>query len=206
MLRAARRQAPRLFSRQRYVCGDVEHLPFARDAFDLAFSSLAVQWCVNLEAAFEEVHRVVRPGGLFLFTTLGPDTLKELRAAFARVSEGAHVNAFLDMHDVGDMLGRAGFADPVMETEHITVEYEDLFTLMRDLKGLGAANATLERPRGLFGRRRLAALVDAYEDFRRDGRLPATWEVVFGHAWASARVAGSAPDTAVFPLARLRRR
>ncbi len=206
MLAAARRQGPRLFSRHRYACADIERLPFARDAFDLAFSSLAVQWCSDLGQTFAEVHHALRPGGLFLFTTLGPDTLKELRAAFARVSRADHVNAFLDMHDVGDMLGRAGFADPVMETEYITVEYDTVMTLMRDLKGLGAANASRGRPRGLFGRRQLQALIDAYEEHRRDGKLPATWEVVFGHAWATERVSSEDPQAQVFPLSRLKRR
>ena len=134
MLQASRRHVPRWFSRHRFVCADAERLPFADATFDLVFSSLALQWCEDLPATFSGVRRTLREGGLFLFTTLGPDTLHELRAAFAAVSGAPHVHRFIDMHDVGDLLGRAGFADPVMEAEHITVEYDDVLTLLRDFE------------------------------------------------------------------------
>ncbi len=206
MLARARAEGPRWFSRQHYVCGDVERLPFAADRFDLAFSSLSVQWCVQLDHAFREVRRILKPGGLFLFTTLGPDTLRELRSAFAQISDAAHVNAFIDMHDIGDLLGHSGFADPVMETEYLTVEYDQVLDLMRDLKGIGAANAALERPRGLLGRTQLRALLAAYEPFRRDGKLPATYEVVYGHAWVTDAPPPQRGHEQVFPLQQLRRR
>ncbi|MGR8918603.1 MAG: malonyl-ACP O-methyltransferase BioC [Gammaproteobacteria bacterium] len=206
MLTASRAAGRRLFSRQRFVCGDLEQLPFADAGYDFAFSSLALQWSENLAGAFAEVNRVLRPGGLFLFTTLGPDTLKELRAAFARISAAPHVNRFLDMHDVGDQLTGAGFADPVMETEYLTVEYDDGLELMRDLKGIGAVNAAAARSRGMLGRRRLRALLDAYEGERRAGKLPATYEVVYGHAWATDRLPSQQGEEHVFPLSRLRRR
>jgi malonyl-CoA O-methyltransferase len=122
-----------------------------------------------------------------MFSSFGPDTLKELRAAWAAVDDGAHVSPFLDMHDVGDALVRARFADPVMDVERMTLTYDHLRDLMRDLKQLGARNAVSDRPRGLTGRRRLAALTSAYERERRDGRLPATYEVVHGHAWVGAK-------------------
>jgi malonyl-CoA O-methyltransferase len=206
MLDRARSLAPRWFSRQQYVCADVEQLPFKEDCFDLAFSSLSLQWCLRLENAFNEVRRILKPGGLFMFTTLGPDTLKELRQAFATVSGSEHVNAFIDMHDIGDLLGGSGFADPVMETEYLTVEYDDVMTLMRDLKGLGAANAALERGRGLLGKAHLKALIAAYEQHRRDGKLPATYEVIFGHAWVTAGPVLQSGTEHVFPLQQLRRR
>jgi malonyl-CoA O-methyltransferase len=122
-----------------------------------------------------------------MFTTFGPDTLRELRQAWASVDDATHIATFLDMHDVGDALVRARFADPVMDTERLTVTYADVQTLMADLKTLGAANATPGRPRGLLGRTRLAAVAAAYEGHRRDGRLPASYEVVYGHAWAPAQ-------------------
>jgi malonyl-CoA O-methyltransferase len=166
-----------------FVCGDLNALPFAGVAFDLAFSNLALQWVNDLPRAFAETRRVLRVGALFTFTTFGPDTLKELRAAFARADGHTHVNRFVDMHDVGDMLVNAGFADPVMDMETITLAYPDAAAMMRELKALGATNATRGRPRGLTGRRRFARVEGELERLRRDDRLPATFEVVYGHAW-----------------------
>ena len=207
MLRSARAREPRLFSRQRFVAGDAEALPFRDGVFDLAFSSLALQWSQDLARAFGEARRVLRSGGLFMFTTLGPDTLRELRRAWAAVSPTPHVNHFLDMHDIGDTLVSAGFGDPVMETEYLTVPYEDVTTLMRDLKGIGASNSAVDRARGMFGRRSLAALTAAYEQFRgSDGKLPATYEVVYGHAWAVEGRRRTPADVHTFPLSELRRR
>lgn len=206
MLQHARHTAPRWFSRQRYVCGDIEALPFAGGIFDLAFSSLCLQWCLELDRALREIRRTLRPGGLLLFTTLGPDTLRELRAAFAAVSDAAHVNAFVDMHDVGDLLGACGFGDPVMETEYLTVEYDTVLELLHDLKGIGAANAGHDRARGLFGKQQLRGVIDAYEPLRRNGKLPATYEVIFGHAWAVERARPPNPGVQTFPLDQLKGR
>jgi malonyl-CoA O-methyltransferase len=206
MLQTSRHRLPRWFSRHRFVCADAERLPFADASFDLVFSSLALQWCEDLPATFAGVRRTLRDSGLFLFTTLGPDTLKELRAAFAAVSDAAHVHRFIDMHDIGDCLSMAGFADPVMEAEHITVEYDDVRTLLRDLKGLGAANADRTRPRGMLGPRQLERVIAAYETRRRAGKLPATYEVVFGHAWAAPLRARKIPIEHHVPITELRRR
>lgn len=169
-----------------WVCGDLAALPFAERSVDLLFSNLALQWCLDPAAVFAELHRVLRPGGLLLFTTFGPDTLGELRASWAEVDGRNHVNAFFDLHDLGDALVRARLADPVMDCEHITLTYPDVVALMRDLKAIGAHNVTAGRPRGLTGRRALTTLAEAYATFRRDdGTLPATYEVVYGHAWRS---------------------
>ncbi len=165
------------------VCGDACRLPLASGAVDLVWSNLTLQWINDTSAAFGEFHRVLRVGGLLMFTTFGPDTLKELRAAFAGVDNATHVSRFIDMHDVGDMLVQAGFADPVMDMETITLTYADAKTMMRELKAIGAHNATVGRPRGLTGRARWSRVLAALEAFRRDGRLPATYEVVYGHAW-----------------------
>ncbi|TCJ18165.1 malonyl-[acyl-carrier protein] O-methyltransferase BioC [Parasulfuritortus cantonensis] len=165
------------------VCADMTSLPLAADSCDLVWSSLAMQWLDDPETMFREVRRVLRPGGLVLFASLGPDTLKELRAAFAGLDGHGHVNRFIDMHDVGDALVHAGFANPVMEMEHLTLTYADLKDLLRDLKGIGAHTVLEERRQGLMGRREWYRLVENYEAFRHDGRLPATYEVVYGHAW-----------------------
>lgn len=167
------------------VCADAERLPLANASADLVFSNLALQWC-NPVKAFAETARVLATGGLFLFSTFGPDTLKELRAAFAAVDGHAHVNTFVDMHDLGDELVAAGFADPVMEMETLTLEYPDVERLARDLKAIGAHNVLPDRPRGLSGRGRWTRMAERYEALRRSGALPATFEVVYGHAWKTA--------------------
>jgi malonyl-CoA O-methyltransferase len=194
----------------RFVCGDIERLPFASQSVDMILSNLTLQWCNGLDAAFAEFKRVLRPDGTLLFTTFGPDTLRELRASWAAADNYSHVNSFLDMHDVGDALVRAGLAEPVLDVERITLTYPDLQGLVRDLKTLGAHNVTAGRARGLTGRGRWQAVREAYEDHRADGLLPATYEVVYGHAWAPAQSAAPQrrdPSGAVsIPLGNLGRR
>lgn len=165
------------------ICGDLERLPLAGGSIDLAWSNLALQWVNVLPHAFAEMRRVLAPGGLFLFTTFGPDTLKELRAAQAGTDAYTHVSSFIDMHDIGDMLVQAGFADPVIDMETFTLTYPDVKSLMRDLKAIGARNAAADRPPALSGRAWLDAVARKYEPLRRDGKLPVTYEVVYGHAW-----------------------
>ena len=165
------------------VCGDACRLPFAGGAFDLVWSNLVLQWINDPPIAFAEFLRALRVGGLLMFTTFGPDTLGELRSAFARVDRATHVSRFLDMHDLGDMLVRAGFAEPVMDMERLALTYADAGALMRDLRATGARNATVGRPRGLTGKGRWQRMLAALDAFRREGRLPATFEVVYGHAW-----------------------
>jgi malonyl-CoA O-methyltransferase len=118
-----------------------------------------------------------------MFTTFGPDTLKELRTAQADTDGHSHVSGFIDMHDIGDMLLRAGFADPVIDMERFTLTYGDVRALMRDLKAIGARNATRDRPPALSGKAWFAAVMRNYEPLRREGLLPATFEVIYGHAW-----------------------
>jgi malonyl-CoA O-methyltransferase len=185
MLGIARRRRP-WFSRVQPLCADMSSLPVAARSVDLIFSSLGLQWVGEPDAAFGEFRRVLRPRGLLLFTSFGPDTLRELRAAWSEVDGYSHVNDFLDMHDIGDALVRAGFAEPVMDVEHFTLTYDSLPELMRDIKRIGAHNVTEGRPRGLTGRQRMRKLTAAYEKFRAGGRLPATYEVVYGTAWAPA--------------------
>jgi len=178
-------QRGRWLRRPQCVCADAERLPFSDNCFDLVFSNLMLQWCTDLDAAFSELRRVLRPGGLLLFSSFGPDTLKELRESWCAVDRYAHVNTFLDMHDVGDALVRTRFADPVMDVERLTMTYPDVWKLMRELKQIGAHNVTTGRSRGLTGKRHMQQLVEAYERFRRDGVLPASYEIVNGHAWVS---------------------
>lgn len=168
--------------RYRGLCADAEALPLMPGSTELVFSNLTLQWC-NPVRFFNEAQRVLAPGGLLMFSTFGPDTLKELREVFGALDEYPHVNAFLDMHDIGDLLVNAGFGDPVMDMEIVTLTYADLKTLMIELKSIGAHNVLPGRHAGLMGRSAWQRIVSSYEKHRRDGRLPATFEVVYGHAW-----------------------
>lgn len=207
MLQATRRQRPWL-RRLDAVCGDAAAIPLADGSVDLVFSNLMLQWCDSPDRVFAEFHRVLRPGGLLLFSSFGPDTLKELRAAWRAADGHTHVNRFIDMHDLGDALVRAGLQTPVMDMEYLTLTYRDVRSLMRDLRTMGASNATAGRRRGLTGRRRLAAVEAWYEGLRAEGRLPATWEVVYGHAWAGMPRSDhdAPPGEVAVPLSRIGRR
>jgi malonyl-CoA O-methyltransferase len=167
------------------VCADIESLPLADASVDMVWSNLALQWCNDLDQAFTEIKRVLRPNGLIMFSTFGPDTLKELRIASAADTENGtiHVSRFIDMHDIGDAMTRAGFSAPVLDVEYFTLTYDDVKSVMRDLKSIGAHNATAGRARGLLGKGFLQHLAARYEQFRQDGKLPATFEVIYGHAW-----------------------
>ncbi len=169
-----------------FVCGDVAALPFAGGSFDLVWSNLMLQWVGDLPAALAELGRVLRPKGLVSFSTFGPDTLRELRAAFAGIDRHVHVSRFIDMHDIGDMLVSSGFGDPVMHMELFTLTYADAPAMLRDLKAIGATNATRARPRALMGRARWGRALASLDAARRDGRIPATFEVIYGHAWKVA--------------------
>jgi malonyl-CoA O-methyltransferase len=186
LIEAARQQSwLRPFGR---VCADAELLPLADDSVDLIVSNLMLQWC-NPDTAFAEFRRVLAPHGLLSFSAFGPDTLRELRTAWKQVDSHSHVHQFIDMHDLGDALVRSGFAAPVLDVERFTLRYVDVRKVAADLKATGAHNATVGRARGLTSARKFAAMQAAYENFRQDGRLPATYEVVFAHAWVPAQSA-----------------
>ncbi len=207
MLReAGRRQT--LLRRFRRVCAEAAKLPLRDATVDLVFSNLMLQWCPDPDLVFRECRRTLRPGGLLTFTTFGPDTLVELRRAWEAADGYTHVNRFIDMHDLGDALVRAGFAEPVLDVERFTLTYAEVRDLMRDLKTIGAHNSNVGRPRGLTGKGALARMIEAYEGYRHDDRLPATYEVVYGQAWCpvGAPAARHAPGEVVVPIGRIGRR
>jgi malonyl-CoA O-methyltransferase len=186
MLRAGRGRGPRWFSKRAFACGEAESLPLADDSIDLLVSSLMLPSCPSADAVLAEFRRVLRPGGLLMFSSLGPDTLWELRESWLSVDPAVHVHAFIDMHDLGDALLRAGFLDVVMDTERLAGKYPQVSLLNTELKHLGASNAAAGCAKGLTSPARMAAMESAYEAFRCAGSLPASFEIVYGHAWREA--------------------
>jgi malonyl-CoA O-methyltransferase len=170
-----------------FVCADMSALPIRSGSCGLVWSNLALAWSADPAATLGEWHRVLEVGGLLMFSSYGPDTLKELRAAFGAADPGPHVHPFVDMHDLGDALVASGFADPVMDMDMLTVTYDGVEALVSDLRATGQRNAHAARRRGLTGRRAWARMTDAYRALARDGRVPATFEIVYGHAWKAAR-------------------
>jgi malonyl-CoA O-methyltransferase len=190
------------------VCADARALPLADASIDVLFSNLCIQWIDDLPALFGECRRVLRPGGYLAVSTFGIDTLHELRAAWAAADRAPHVSAFAHIAQVGDALMAAGFRDPVLDTEHFTLTYADATSVMRELKALGATNADARRARGLTGKVRYRRAIEAYEGFRRDGLLPATYEVICAHAFGpesgQPRRMQGAGEIATFPIEKLR--
>lgn len=167
----------------RWMVGELDSLPVASRRLALVWSNLVLHWLPDPADALAESLRVLAPGGLLMFSTLGPDTLKELRGAFGQAGGRAHVHRFADMHDLGDQLVQAGFADPVMDMETITLTYPSADAMLRELRALGSINALPERARGLTGRGLWGRMLEALEACGREGRIPATFEIVYGHAW-----------------------
>src|SRR5512134_3200871 len=168
-------------AREHFVCADISALPLKPGACSMVWSNLALAWSGDIDATLREWHRALEVGGLLMFSTYGPDTLKELRTAFADTTP--HVHPFADMHDVGDALVAAGFADPVMDMEVITLTYGSPEGLIADLRAGGLRNAHADRRRALTGARRWVRARTALAGLARDGRVPASFEIVYGHAW-----------------------
>jgi malonyl-CoA O-methyltransferase len=168
------------------LCGDFAQLPFGPNAVDLVWSNLALHWHPQPDRVFAEWRRVLRVDGLLMFSCFGPDTFKELRAAFAKMDDMPHMLPFVDMHDFGDMLVNAGFSTPVMDMETITVTYEFVEKVMADVRAWGG-NPLSTRRRGLIGTKAWARVTDALENMRKpDGRIPLTFEIIYGHAFRPA--------------------
>ena len=201
------RQRQRFWRRYACICADGIALPLRAQSVDLVFSSLMLQWCDDLPAVFAEVQRVLRPGGLLLFSTFGPDTLQELRAAWAAADQGSHVSQFADMPLLGEAMAHAGLAEPVMDRELKRDHHGEVRELLTQLRSIGARHAAEDRRRGLTGRGRWRAMLDAYEKLRTPAGLPATWEVIYGAAFAGQTRSGSDVDRreVIVPLSAVRR-
>ncbi len=164
------------------LCADANHLPLADNSIDIVTSNLMIQWCPDTKQLFSECHRVLKNNGLLLFSTFGPDTLKELKKSWSVVDDTPHVNTFTDMHDIGDQLLQNSFQSPVMEMETLTLTYQTVTDLLKDLKAIGAQTVST-RSKSLTGKNKFQSMIQMYESYRTDGKLPATYEVVYGHAW-----------------------
>ncbi|WP_313224473.1 malonyl-ACP O-methyltransferase BioC [Pseudoxanthomonas mexicana] len=206
MLREAKKQAGWWKPFQR-VCADLRALPVTEASVDVLFCNLSLQWVDDLPAAFAGFRRVLKPGGLLVCSTFGPETLQELRDAFAQADDAPHVSLFPAIAQFGDALMLAGFRDPVLDRDRFTLTYDDLPALMRELRAMGATNALHHRRHTLTGRARFAAAAAAYEPLRRaDGRLPSTWDVIYAHAWAppaGAPIREQGEDIAAVPLSKI---
>lgn len=189
------------------VCADARALPLAEGSVDVIFSNLCLQWVEDLPAVFAGFRRVLKPGGLLLCSTFGPDTLGELRDAFSEADDTPHVSRFTPIAQFGDALMMAGFRDPVLDRDRFTLTYADMPALMRDLRAMGATNALQSRRHTLTGRSRFARASAAYERERgADGQLPSTWEVIYAHAWApepGAPIRQGGEEIASVPLSRI---
>lgn len=178
------------FRKPELICADAEDIPLENESVDLVFSNLMLQWC-DYKKVFAEFKRVLKPEGLLMFSTFGPDTLKELKQSWAQVDDHAHVNDFTDMHDLGDELIYAGLAEPVMDMDLLTLTYKDVISVMNDLKAIGA-NTILKNQQqsaelGLVTPAKLKRVIAYYEQFRSQGIVPASYEVVYGHAWKTTQ-------------------
>lgn len=197
----------RWFTRQKFICAEGSALPLPDQSVDFIFSNLMLQWSMSIETIFNEWCRILRPGGLLLFATLGPDTLKELRTSWAEVDDYSHVNQFMDMHDVGDRLLQANFSQPVLDVDYLTLTFPDVYSLMMELKLLGAHNVNLHQRKSLTGRGKVARMVANYEKYRTlDKKIPATFEVIYGHAWGASlsesRIKSSTTEFAI-PISKI---
>jgi malonyl-CoA O-methyltransferase len=172
------------------VCANAYELPFTSNSVDFIVSNLMMQWCTDLTMLLDECYRILKPEGLFLFTTFGPDTLKELKRSWSVVDNHAHVNDFTDMHDIGDQMLQSGFQNPIMEMEKLTLTYNKVVDLMYDLKAIGAQNVQ-NRSKSLTGKTKFNQMIKMYENYRENDKLPATYEVIYGHAWKKEKQFGA---------------
>jgi malonyl-CoA O-methyltransferase len=184
MLEVARARS-RFWRRIHCVEADAQELPFEAASFDLVFTNLMLQWLQPPDQALQEIRRVLKPGGLLLASSFGPETLHELRSAWDAADDGVHVNDFVDVHDLGSALSRAGFTEPVLDVDRHVRHYTDARALMRELKAIGAHNLHPHRARGFMGRQAFNRMNAAYEARRQVAGLPATWQVVYAVAWAA---------------------
>ena len=166
-----------------YICGDMEHLPIKKNLIDLVWTSSSLQWCNDLNKTFLGIKEILNYGGLFIFSTFGPKTLTELSAINKKLSQNDTVNSFTDMHQIGDMLVANGFSDPVLDSDEYTLTYSNVEKLFVDIKSIGATSSNGQQKKGLRGKNYFKRMAAEYDKYKKSGLLPATYEVIYGHAW-----------------------
>ncbi len=200
MLAQAKKRQKIFSKKQKFICADAQAIPLVDLSVDLVFSNLAIQWVSDQPSLYDEIKRVLRGHGLFVFSSLGPETLNELRQSWYSFDESPHVNVFRDIQEHGDKLILSGFADPVLSRDLLTLNYETCLSLLKDLKTIGVSNVDTRRRKTLTAKSQLKKLEAAYELYRRDDRLPASYEVIYGHAWVRKAAKKTSEDFNV-PLA-----
>jgi len=184
MLVNARKKKPNIIknilgrNKLSYVCGDIEELCFAPNSFDLIWSSSALQWCNDLPKILSMIETILRPGGLFIFSSFGPNTLKELR-----MIDNNSVNMFTDINSITNMLVSNKLLNPLLDAEDFIISYSTIEKFFKDIKGIGASSSSSQLSKGLGGKSKIIKIKKAYEKLRVEGKLPVTYEVIYGHAW-----------------------
>ncbi|AMK74957.1 MULTISPECIES: malonyl-ACP O-methyltransferase BioC [Methylomonas] len=165
-----------------YFCADAEKLPFADNSLQQVYSNLALQWCQDLPAVFADVRRLLSPDGQLVFSTFGPETLKELKTAWSGVDDFAHVNDFYSVGQIRDFLRVVGLERVDVETVMYRLAYPSVLALMRELKDLGAHNVSLGRNRRLTTRSQLQQMILHYENSMLNSEILASYEIIFVRA------------------------
>ena len=173
------------FSRSSFVQATAAALPFSEQSVDVVFANLLLPWVDDPNQVFSEIARVLRKGGVFAFATLGPDSLLEIRRAWSDVDNHEHVNRFLDMHDLGDGLVNAGFADPVLDVDRLSISYDSVEKLFADLTAMGGRNSLQQRNHSLVGKQRFRQMTESLRSSGSDGKITLDLELVFGHCWGA---------------------
>lgn len=173
------------FSRSSFVQATAAALPFSAQSIDVVFANLLLPWVDDPNQVFSEIARILRKGGVFAFATLGPDSLLEIRRAWSQVDNNAHVNHFLDMHDLGDGLVNAGFADPVLDVDRLSISYDNTEKMFADLTAVGGRNALRQRNHALVGKQHFRQMTEELQRSGTDGKITLDLELVFGHCWGA---------------------
>tara|TARA_B100000787_G_scaffold150662_1_gene123337 strand:+ start:259 stop:1059 length:801 start_codon:yes stop_codon:yes gene_type:complete len=183
LLEAKKKQYKILDNKSDFVCGDIEELSFSENTFDVIWSTSSLQWCNNLSDIFKKAKVILKPGGLFIFSTFGPNTLFELRNITKKISNYQKTNNFLGALSIEDKLINEGFIDPIVDSEEFCLTYKDINKLFLDLRKIGATSGFKNRKIGLSGKSFLKLISDGYKEYSYDGIFPATYEAIYGYAW-----------------------
>jgi len=166
-----------------YICSDFEKLPFAKNIFDMVWSSSSIQWASDIDQLLKGVFNALKPGGLFILSSFGPETLVELNQISKKIFNKSTTSHFIDMHDLGDLLLNLGFQNPVLDREIFVMTYQHPSDLFKDLKRIGATSGNMDDFKGMKSRGYLEKIINEYSNYKKDNLYPASYEVIYAHAW-----------------------